>query len=199
MTTRAPRRKVGHLTRPGYRAGNSPAGNASARRARTGWVDNDWQRTADGVDINSHWPEPRHEGFLPKHDRRKWSDLTWAEVKTLVTPDGYRVRTMREAFKDAKDDGQRVEAEAKFQCTVDDCARLAHAARKVYGRGWRQHVCIKTLTTLPGGYQAAVQRLHAAWVAGFITLLLARGAARFRRRFDQHIDYVRGSTRKGIR
>ncbi|TCJ23014.1 hypothetical protein [Nocardioides jejuensis] len=193
MTRRLGRRKVGHLTRPGYRAGNSAAGNEHAKRTGATWVDNDWQKTKDNVDINSHWPQPRHEGFLPKDDHRTWADLTWDEVKELETPDGYRVRTMEQAFEDAKAHGQRVEAEAKFQCTVEDCLRLALLARKVFGRGWRAFVWVKTLTTLTGGYAAAVMRLHAASFAGFVTLLLVRLRARFRRRFSPYIDYVRGS------
>lgn len=193
MTRRVPARKVGHLTKPGYRAGNSVEGNKHAADEGATWIDSDWQRTKDGVDINTHWPLPCHEGFLLKHDRRRWSDLTWAEVQELESHDGYKIRTMRQAFEDAKERGQRVEAEAKFQCAPDDCQRLAQAALEVYGPGWRSHVWVKTLTTLPGGYRAAVMRLHAASFAGFTTLLLVRLRARFRRTFSPYIDYVRGT------
>ena len=203
MTRRLGRRKVGHLTRPGYRAGNSVAGNEYAEKIDATWLDNDWQLLAPPEpnapdedqerDGNGHWPKANHERFVPKSDPRTWDQITWAEARTLETPDGYRMRSMREAFQDAKARGQRVEAEAKFQCTADDCHRLARTALEVFGPGWRSHVWIKTLTTLPGGYRAAVQRLHAAHVAGFTTLLLVRGRARVRRTFARHIDYVRGS------
>lgn len=190
MTTRIPRYPVGHLTDPGHRACNNIQGNQYAHRHGIKHVDNDWQPGA-----NTHWPQPRHEGYLPKDDHRTWSDLTPAQIASLRTPDGYGVRTMEQAFRDAKRYGQSVEVDAKFQCTADDCHRLADLARKVFGEEWQQRVIVKTLTTLPGGYAAASQRLHAAHAAGFTTLLLLRGPDRARRVDVAWIDFTRGGTR----
>jgi hypothetical protein len=208
VTRRVPRRKVGHLTKPGYRAGNSLEGNEYADEHDIVWLDNDWQLLAppepdawpedEQRDGNTHWPKANHERFVPKSDRRTWDRITWAEARELATPDGYRIRSMEQAFRDAEARGQRVEVEAKFQCTPEDCRRLAATARKVFGKGWRAHVWVKTLSNLPGGYPAAVRRLHAASSAGFTTLLLCRGRARYRRRFNVHISYVRGALRRPI-
>lgn len=192
MTHLCPARAIGHLTTPGYRAGNSIDGNRHAKRHGIQWVDNDWQVTRDHHDLNTHWAKPARERFLPTFGDRHWSNLTWPQVQTMKTPDGYRVRDMHQAFIDAKWHGQNVEVEAKFQCTADDCLRLADLARDVFGDQWQARVWVKTLSTLPGGYPAAVQRLHAAKVAGFTTLLLARGTDVRRRTFPAHIDYVRG-------
>lgn len=189
MTQLCPPRAIGHLTTPGYRAGNSPVGNAYAARHGMHWVDNDWQPGA-----NTHWPRPNYEGFLPKSDTRRWLDLTPAEIAALRSPDGYRVRTMEQAFRDAKTYGQNVEAEAKFNCTAAQCRELAADARKVFGDAWKKRVWVKTLTDLPGGYEAALARLKAAKAAGFTTLLLLRGADRARRQFPSYVDYVRGAT-----
>lgn len=189
MTQLCPPRAIGHLTDPGYRAGNSIEGNKHAARRGIGWVDNDWQPKA-----NTHWVDPRKEGYLPASDTRRWLDLTSAEIAALRSPDGYGVRTMEQAFRDAKAYGQNVEAEAKFNCTAAQCRELAADARDVFGDAWKKRVWVKTLTDLPGGYDAALARLKAAKAAGFTTLLLLRGADRARRQFPDYVDFVRGAT-----
>lgn len=80
-----------------YRAGNSLRGVRRARAAGYLGIDLDLNVTKDGIVVVTHWDRPGlREGFTAPGVPRtaKISNLTWAQVKTLTTRDGYRIQRL---------------------------------------------------------------------------------------------------------
>jgi hypothetical protein len=197
MTTlRAPGHPIGHLTTPGYRAGNSLAGNALATRRGIAWVDNDgrWSKrdpiTGKRTPINTHWRLLSREGFAHLGSRLTWGSLSAAAIARLRSRDGYRVRTMFEALDDAHARGQRVEWEIKEIASEAEIREVADHARSLWGDDWREYVVVKVLTTVVG-WRRILRRAHRA---GFTTIALVRGPRRYVRINSPSITYVRGAS-----
>lgn len=199
MTTRAPRVPVAHLTNPSYSAGNSDHGDAWAIAHGYVWTDNDVlaSKAVAGVRtlMNGHYPMLRHDGHVPWRDRRRYSDLTAAQLAKLRTPQGFRIRTVLESLDNAHRLGLRRELEAKTLITAAEWRGVAEHARSLWGDDWRQYVVVKCLTTT-FRWRRILRNAHAA---GFTTIALVRGPWRYRAINSPSITYVRGSKRKALR
>jgi hypothetical protein len=198
----APRGKTYHRNwRKAYVA-NSRYGSAAAKARRCVRIDNDGQRSIDFEWINEHGAPSRF--WFAKGDRAKEHPaeqlLNRARVVGRRT---YQLRSDYETFCDNAEHGVGTEWEVKDLRPITDeqlaamFADLARDAKAAYGADWRRHVIVKVLTDLGGGLPYALRVCRAAHAAGFRTMLLARGRARFRR-FAAHpeITYVRGSLRR---
>lgn len=182
---KAPARKVFHRNwRKGYWV-NSILGTLAAVAAFFGWIDNDLHLSSDGKWVNAHG---NPEKFWLR--RGKFEDHTWAWLSKLTRKRGghtYRLRTGGQTLRDNAARGLRTELEVKDVHPIGSAKRraafkrLAAAARAAYGDDWRNHVTVKVLTNLAGGTDYALMVCRAAHAAGFKTMILARGKARFRR------------------
>jgi hypothetical protein len=189
VTTRAPARDVGHLTDPGYRAGNSLHGDAVAVLRGQRWVDRDMRHTKDRHPINTHWAKLWRDLFS-RNRRLAWAMLTWAYVKGLVSRDDYPVRDMFQALTDAHARGLSVEVEAKDFTTVSEWRALAAHAESLWSAHWREHVNAKCLTTV-WRWRRILRNAHAA---DWPTIALVRGPWRYRAINSPSITYVRGAS-----
>lgn len=178
---------------------NSRYGSVLARRRRKARIDNDGQRSIDYQWINEHGAPSRF--WFAKHDRAK--EHPAAELLKRSRVIGHRVYPLRsslEAFRNNAAHGVGTEWEVKDLRPIRDdqldamLGQLARDAADAYGPDWQQYVVVKVLSDLGGGMSYALRVCRAAHAAGFRTILLARGRARFRRfRAHSEITYVRGS------
>lgn len=178
---------------------NSRYGAAAARRRRKRKIDNDGQRSIDFRWINEHGAPSRF--WFAKGDRAKEHHAEQLLSRSRVI--GRRVfplRSSAEAFADnaAQDVGTEWEVKDLRPITDEHLAAmfedLARDAEAAYGADWERQVVVKVLTDLGGRLPYALRICAAAHAAGFRTMLLARGRARFRRfRGHPEITYVRGS------
>lgn len=205
---RVPRRwrRFFHV-RPGvpYHRENSVRGLNRAVELGFTAIDLDACVTSDGVIVNTHWVRPMlRDGFrAPKGSGiRRWDridSLTWAQVSTLQTRDGYVIHSMGSMLAEAARRGLRVEVDAKgcpglesvkLWLQLRKAAGIPHASRNpTTGRltsPAAPGVQVKTISTLTG----AGRRLRAAHMAGFTTIVLARGPVP--EAWHPWIDYIRG-------
>jgi hypothetical protein len=200
MPSRSPGRKVFHDDWPQTPYGsNSHHGPHLAESHKCGWIDNDATRTSNDVLINDHGNPLR--AYFRKGDRS--IHHTWAQVQQLTydhAGETYRLRSIAQALKDNAALGIRTEVEIKYlgpisKARLDAILRqLAADAEAAYGADWRAHAEVKVLSNLTGGVNYALRVCRAAHAAGFTTILLARGTARFRRfKGRTAVTYVRGS------
>jgi hypothetical protein len=156
-----------------YHKNNSIVGLNEAVANKKPAVDLDAHVTKDGVVVCTHWPYPLKQDtfFDPKGRIKKdtpiW-ELTWAEVARLRTPDDYRIHRMATMIRLAAARDLRVELEAKDSpgfAKLETWKQL-----KVTQKRYSADVQMKTLTSLHG----YPERLTAARVAGFTTILLPR-------------------------
>lgn len=199
MAKRVPRWRTYHRNwRTAYFA-NSRYGAAAAQRRHCPKIDNDGQRSIDFRWINEHGAPSRF--WFAKGDRAKEHHADELLKRSRVV--GSRVFPLRsslEAFRDNAAHDTDTEWEVKDLRPITDeqlaemFAQLARDAEDAYGPGWQDHVVVKVLTDLGGGLRYALRICRAAHAAGFRTMLLARGRARFMRfRGHPEITYVRGS------
>lgn len=199
MARRVPRWRTFHS--PWIRAyvANSRYGAAAARRQRCAKIDNDGQRSIDFRWINEHGAPSRF--WFAKGDRAKEHHAEELLKRSRVIGRRvFRLRSSAEAFADNAAQGVGTEWEVKDLRPITDeqlaamFAELARDAQAAYGDDWQQQVVVKVLTNLGGGLPYALRVCRAAHAAGFRTILLARGRARFRRFPNRpEITYVRGS------
>lgn len=181
---------------------NSRFGSAAAQARHCKRIDNDGQRSIDYEWINEHGAPSRF--WFAKGDRAKEhpaADLL--KRSRIVGRRVYPLRSSLEAFRDNAAHGVGTEWEVKDLRPITDeqlaamFAQLAQDAEDAYGPDWRRHVLVKVLTDLGGGVPYALRVCRAAHAAGFRTMLLARGRARFRTfRVHPEVTYVRGSLRR---
>jgi hypothetical protein len=201
-----PRRApAGHAYHRAWRTAffaNSRYGSAAAQARHCKRIDNDGQRSIDFEWINEHGAPSRF--WFAKHDRAK--EHPAAELLKRSRVVGRRVYPLRsslEAFRDNAAHGVGTEWEAKDLRPITNehlaamFTQLARDAADAYGPDWQRHVLVKVLTDLGGGPPYALRVCRAAHAAGFDTMLLARGRARFRTfRAHPEVTYVRGSLRR---
>jgi len=197
---RAPGRKFYHASwKTGFLA-NSVQGSQYAKDHGYGWIDNDHHLTADHIWVNAHGAPEKTWG-KGKFESRKWADL--AKLRHTYKGKTYRLRTGGQTLADNAARKIGTEFEVKdlhpltFNSTLEPAfVRLARAAAKAYGPKWRDRVVVKCLSDMSGGEAYALKVLAAAHKAGFTTILLARGSARYKTfaGFPQ-VTYVRGSRR----
>lgn len=181
-----------------YRFTNSYRGLKRARRHGYRRIDWDATVTKDGVVVINHWPKFAKDRFKdPSHawpKSTKIAQLTYAEVKRLKAPGGYRIRSAGQRFWQAKRAGIDVMLEVKGQREFEDPELMA--------RVWRANVAagepVEAVMTLQN-LGNPLARLKAAKAAGFKTVLLARGPkpANWDENWAPHVDYVRGNFRGG--
>lgn len=155
-------------------------------------IDLDLNMTLDGVGVITHWLRPLLlDGFrAPKGSGiRRWARidrLTWAQVQTLRTADGYRIRRVEDQLRFAAEVGvKRVELEPKRSRGLAR-PRLWRDIRRAAPAGLL--VVVKCISRNPRCHAI----LAAAKTAGFTTMVLARG--RFTPAAWRDVaDYVRGS------
>jgi hypothetical protein len=173
-----------------------------ARAKGCGWIDNDGQRSIDFEWVNEHGAPSRF--WFAKGDSAK--DHAADELLSRSRVIGrhvYSLDSALDAFRGNAEQGIDTEWEVKGLRPITDeqldqmFADLATAAEAAYGPEWREHVTVKVLTDLRGGVAYALRICRAAHKAGFRTMVLARGKARFRR-FRKHpeVTWVRGSLRR---
>lgn len=193
MTRRAPRswRRFFHV-RPGqpYHIANSRRGIRLAVAKGYKAIDLDAQVTRDGVLVNTHWLRPLlRDGFrAPKGSRisrfARVDRLTWEQVASLRTRDGYRIRQMWQMLDFAAAAGlERVEVEAKRSRGI---ARPWIWRDLHIGLLPQPLVVVKVLSTHPQAHEV----LAAAKAAGFVTMVSARGP--IPTAWLRVVDYVRG-------
>lgn len=165
-TKRAPRRSVFHVHKgQPYHLEDSLRGIRLAVARLFKWIDLDCHVTADGVLIITHWDNPRHEKFADPAGKvdvrgKKFEDLTWAEVRVLRSPDGYRIQRADVAVPYALSKGLKVELEAKT--TAINAAELVYLRNHLSDR---RKVQVKA-------FPKFLPALEAAHKAGFVTIAL---------------------------
>lgn len=178
---------------------NSHYGSAAAQRQHCAKIDNDGQRSSDFQWINEHGAPSRF--WFARGDRAaKHPAAELLKRSRVIGARTFPLRGSLEAFKDNAAHGVGTEWEVKDLRPIDDThlaamfTQLARDAATAYGPDWQQHVVVKVLTNLGGGLHYALRICRYAHAAGFHTMLLPRGAARFRR-FPNHpeITFIRGS------
>lgn len=196
---KAPARRVYHQSwRKGYLV-NSRLGSLAASSQGYGWIDNDFHLSRHGEKwVNAHGsPERFWAHWVVKFELR-----TWAYLSKIEKHHGGRVWNLRsggQALRDNAKHNLNTEFEVKdVRPEADELGqafqRLRAAAIAAYGSGFRRHVTVKVLTNLSGGVPYALKVCEAAHAAGFPTMVLARGSARFRRfSGNEVVTWVRGS------
>lgn len=197
-------RKIWHKRKgQAYRIGNSLRGLWRAKRAGYDLIDWDGTVTKDGVPVVNHWPKFRKDGFRDP-DRRwakstKIANLTYAQVKRLRAPGGYRIRAVGQRFKQAARAGVDVAYEVKGQSAFEK--------GWVWEKIWRANVAagkpVKLIMTLqnlgdPLARLKAAKAVIPEGETGWSTVLLARGRkpANWDTEWAPHVDYVRGQFRR---
>lgn len=172
-----------------YRWANSFRGIDRAKRAGYKQIDVDAQITKDGIVVALHWALLIRDRFrrggkaLPAGV--KVSDLTWAEVRKLRSPDGYAIRSVEQIFARARRRGLRVFLEVKGDPRFADPQVMTQVKGAAIRTGCE--VRVMTLQNIPG----AQARLKAAHAAGFETVLLRRGETPAWAS-EPYVTYIRG-------
>lgn len=149
--------------------GNSIEGDEIAAK-RKRWADRDVIYCLFGILIVTHWPDPTKEGwtYRGKPVTRPFSQIPLYRVLRMLSPDGYRIRTVGQAMKDAKRLGvPGIEFDLKRKLSLYRMRRFATAARKNWGPDWQRHVEVKMGTTF--AWRTTLRNAHSV---GFTTTLI---------------------------
>jgi hypothetical protein len=199
MARRVPKRRLGHKNwRQGF-IQNSPHGNDLFAEQTCDWVDNDGHLSADRAWVNGHgWPEKTWGS-------KRFEVRTWEELSKLhhrYRGRVYSLRTAAQAFRDAHKREQSVEWEIKDIRPLNQIdgvvwealQRLARHAEETWGPKWAQHLNLKMVSTMGGGFESYVLPIaQMAHELGIPVLITARGRDRFRRKWPACVTYVRNS------
>lgn len=184
---RVPPRRLFHHSR--YELNDSPAGVRVAKRRRYRWIDLNFQVTADGYVVCTHWARPlMHDWFDPRGivNRRAYVwDMSVGEAKRLRHTRDKRAQivTARTILAQCARLGISVELEVKESpAFAESDEPWAYLRRVVDETGAR--VEVKTIYRL-GNSRARIRRANAH---GFTTILIratkaeatAAGADRYR-------------------
>jgi hypothetical protein len=195
VTSRYPSRRVAHRVPP--RKSDSVRGVIWAARHGYGWIDVNALPSLDGT-LHAQHGAPyglAQQGFLPKDDPRKVSELTDAELADLVSPDGFPVPTIEVIIQACADQGVNLELEAKDNRLFKQAETwkpVAEMALEAWGLLWRRHLNGKVLTDLSGGLDYALAVCEAMHEAGVPSIILPRKRVRMQRLDRSFITFNHG-------
>lgn len=146
-------------------------------------IDLDFNISLDGVWCCTHWLELNKEGFrytqesfekgfcsreqVGKLTGKRVDQTPWRVIKTLRTPDGFRIYSAASMIYAAAKAKVKVEIEPKFLVTTEQWENMKANCIKSYGINWKSYVYAKQLP------QFAWRRtLSRARAVGFTTIRL---------------------------